>query len=181
MLKFSTIAHKYNLYIKGSDGNTQIRTSYQSKIKARRWPWNLTVYLLLTGSIFNAYHLYKLIHTDEIGQRITHLEFQHQVAIKLLQHPELFSRKKVSSISVSSTAKTFTMPSEHRLVKMSKRGYYITYKTTKERPTRRQPLSEIDRFGNARAKKCSQSWYACVGCGGSYCCQKKDCFDALHS
>ena len=36
MLKFSTIAHKYNLYIKGSDGNTQIRTSYQSKIKARR-------------------------------------------------------------------------------------------------------------------------------------------------
>ena len=63
---------------------------------------------------------------------MTHKEFQHQIVIKLLQDPELFGRKKVLSVSVLSTAKTFTMPSEHRLIKMSKRGYCIACKSIKK-------------------------------------------------
>ena len=112
---------------------------------------------------------------------MTHAEFQQQVAIKLLQNPELFGRKKVSSISISSTVKTLTMPSEHRLIKMSKKGYCIACKITQERPAKRQALAEIDGNEKKRRKRGSQSWYACAGCVGGYCCQKKDCFDALHS
>ena len=157
MLEFSTIAHEHNLYMGGSDGNAQVRANYQSKIKARRWPWSLTVCLLLAGSVYNAFHIYKLIHTDEIGQRMAHSEFQHQMAIKLLQDPELFSRKKASSISISSTANAFTMPSIHRLIKISKKGYCVTCKTTGERPAKRQPLGELDNFRYQRRKRGSQS------------------------
>ena len=82
---------------------------------------------------------------------------------------------------MSSTAKTFTILSVHRLIKMSKRGYCIACKPTKERPAKRQPLTEIDNFGNKRRKRGSESWYACAGCAGKYCCQKKECFEALHS
>ena len=35
MLKMSALIYKYNLHIKGSDNNTQIKASYQSKIRAR--------------------------------------------------------------------------------------------------------------------------------------------------
>ena len=38
--------------------------------------------------------------------------------------------------------------------------------------------AEIDRFGNKRRKSGLKSWCACAECEGSYCCQKKDCFDA---
>ena len=112
---------------------------------------------------------------------MTHTEFQQQVTIKLLQNPELFSRKKVSSISISSTIKTLTMPSKHRLIKMSKKEYYITCKITQERPAKRQALTEIDGNKKKKRKRGSQSWYACAGYVGGYYCQKKDCFDALHS
>ena len=116
------MAHEYNTHMGGLDGNAQVRAKYQSNIRANGWPWRLTVCLLLAGSVYNAYRIYKLIHTDELGKRMTHAEFQQQVATKLLQNPELFSRKKSSCISVSSIVKAFTRPLAHRLVKMSKRG-----------------------------------------------------------
>ena len=173
----------------GSDGNAQVRANYQSKIIARVWPWSLTVCLLLAGCVYNAYHLYKLIHTnekgkiDEIGKRMTHEDFQHQIAMKLLENPQVFGRKRPSTVSISTTSTGFTMPQEnkHRLVRMSKRGYCNVCKITKERPARRQALGEIDTNGKKRRIRGSESWYACVGCEGSYCCQTRDCFTALHS
>ena len=64
---------------------------------------------------------------------------------------------------------------------MPKKGYYIAYKVNKERPAKRQALGEIDGNGNKRQKRGSQTTYACVGCENNYCCQKEDCFEALHS
>ena len=181
VLELCAIAHEYNVHMGGSDGNAQVRANYQSNIRANGWPWRLTVCLLLAGSIYNTYHIYKLVHEDEIGKRMIHAEFQYEVAIRLLQNPELFGRKRPSSISISSTVRTFTKPSVYRLIKMVKRGYCIACKTTGERPAKRQPLAEIDTYGNKRRKRGSESWYACAGCEGTYCCQKKECFDALHS
>ena len=114
---------------------------------------------------------------------MTHVTFQHQIALKLLQNPEFFGRKQISPISISSNVniRRFTLTSAHRLVKRNKKGYYNACKITKERPAKRKALEEIDGNGNKRVKRGSQSWYGCVGCVGSYCCQKGDCFEAIHS
>ena len=175
------LAHEYNLHMGGSDSNAQVRASYQSKIRARVWPWSLTTCLLLAGCIYNSYYIYKLIHTDEVGKYITHEEFQHQIAMKLLENPAAFGRKRPSAVSILTTNKGFTLPPAHRLVKMSKKGYCIACRTSKERPAKRQALGEIDGNGNKRRFRGSESWYACVGCGGSYCCQKGECFEAIHT
>ena len=134
--------------------------------------------------MYNTYHIYKLIHKDdELRSLITHADFQHKVALKLLQNPMLFGRKQASAISISSTVKTqkFIFTSAHRLVKRDKKGYCGACRTTRERPAKRKALSEIDTNGNKRRKQGSQSWYGCAGCVGSYCCQKGDCFKAIHS
>ena len=73
------------------------------------------------------------------------------------------------------------MPSKHRLIKISKKEYYITYKITQERPTKRQALAEIDGNKKKKRKRSSQSQYACAGYVGGYYYQKKDSFDALYS
>ena len=61
VLEFCVIAYEYNLHMGGSDGNAQVRANYQSKIRANSWLWRLIVCLLLAGSVYNAYYLYKLI------------------------------------------------------------------------------------------------------------------------
>ena len=167
-----------------SDGNAQVRANYQSNIRANGWPWSLTICLLLAGSVYNAYYLYKLVHKDdELGELITHATFQHEIALRLLQNPELFGRQKASSISISSTVSTkrFILTSAHRLIRRVKRGYCSACKTTKERPAKREILGEIDNYGNKRKRNGSESWYGCAGCVGSYCCRKGDCFEAIHS
>ena len=94
-LELCAIAHKYNIHMGGSDGNAQVRANYQSNIRANGWPWRLTVCLLLTGSVYNAYHIYKLVHNDdELGKLITHSTFQYKITLKLLQNPEVFSKKE---------------------------------------------------------------------------------------
>ena len=114
---------------------------------------------------------------------MTYVIFQHEIALKLLENPELFSRKKVSEISIASTINTkkFTLTSAHGLVKRSKKGYYNAYKITKERPAKRQIIGEINQFGNKRQKKGSQTWYGYTGCVNSYYHQKGDCFEAIHT
>ena len=64
---------------------------------------------------------------------------------------------------------------------MSKKGYCNVCKIIKERLAKRQALGEINENGKKRRIQGSESWYACVGCEGSYCCQKGGCFTALHS
>ena len=66
VLELCVMAHKYNVHMGGSDANAQVRANYQSNIRANGWPWSLTVCLLLTGSVYNTYHLYKLICKDDV-------------------------------------------------------------------------------------------------------------------
>ena len=138
------LAHEYNIHMGGSDSNAQVRASYQTKIRASVWPWSLTTCLFLAGCVYNAYYLYKLIHTDEVGKKITHEDFQHQIAIKLLENPKVFGRKRSSKVSISTTNRGFILPETHRLVKMSKKGYCTVCKTNKERPAKRQAVVKGD-------------------------------------
>ena len=87
--------------------------------------------------MYNAYYLYKLIYIDEIGKRMTHIDFQHEIVIKLLDYPEVFGRKRPLIISILTTNKGFTLLKKHRLIKILKRGYCIMCKITKERPAKR--------------------------------------------
>ena len=113
---------------------------------------------------------------------MTHEDFQHQIALKLLQDPQVFGRIRPSAVSVSTTSRGFIQPQQnHRLAKISKKGYCIVCKINKERPAKRQALGEIDGNGNKRRKRGSETKYICVGCTGSYCCNNRDCFEALHS
>ena len=101
--------------------------------------------------------------------------------MKLLENPKVFDRKKPSTISISTTNKGFTLPQKHRLVRISRKGYCKICKINKERSARKQALREIDGNGNKRRKRGSETMYVYIGCSDSYCCQKKDCFEALHT
>ena len=83
--------------------------------------------------------------------------------LKLLENPKVFGRKKPLIVSILTTNRGFTKPQEHRLIKISKRGYCIIFKTIKERLVRRQALAEIDRNKNKRRKHSSESQYAYIG------------------
>ena len=112
---------------------------------------------------------------------MTHKDFQHEIAIKLLENPKVFDRKRFLTIFISITNKGFTLPQEYRLVRISKKEYYKICKINKERPVKRQILREIDGNRNKRRKRGSKTIYVYIKCSDSYYYQKKDCFKALHT
>ena len=170
MIGMCVLAYEYNIHMGGSDSNAQVRANYQSNIRVLTWPWSLTKYLLLIEYVYNAYYLYKLIHLEEISKRMAYIDFQHEIAIKLLNHPEVFGRKRPLIVSILTTNKGFTLPEKHRFFKILKRGYYIVCKIIKKRLAKRQVFREIDGNGIKRRKRGLQSWYVCIECLASYCC-----------
>ena len=68
---------------------------------------------------------------------MTYKDFQHEIAMKLLENPKVFDRKKPLTISISITNKGFTLLQEYRLVRISKKEYCKIYKINKKRLAKR--------------------------------------------
>ena len=68
---------------------------------------------------------------------MTHINFQHEITMKLLDYLEIFGRKRPLTVSILIINKGFTLLEKHRLIKISKRGYYTVCKITKKRLAKR--------------------------------------------
>ena len=73
---------KYNKHMGGSDANSQCRSYYSADTCSFRYWWPLFK-LLLDGAVLNAFNLWKILESEST---LSHLNFQHRIATKLVQN-----------------------------------------------------------------------------------------------
>ena len=180
-LPFPTAVRQYNKNMGGSDGNAQVRAYYSSETRSFCYWWCLFKFLL-DASILNAYTLWKLQFPDS---KLSHVDFQYQVAMSLIQNPAGTGRKRATIVQVIGRKDKGLAELEHDWVLLQKRAYCQICCVNKDRPLRerkRKPLGEIE--GNVVKRprqRGPQTLWGCKGCPGSACCQESSCWEALHS
>ena len=85
---------------------------------------------LLSAAVYNSYYLYKLIHPDS---KLSHKDFQHEVAMKLVQNSAEDERKRESTVQISGEKDASIQPNHH-YIKLSKKQYCEACKVEKSRP-----------------------------------------------
>ena len=131
---------------------------------------------LLSAAVYNSYYLYKLIHPDS---KLSHKDFQHEVAMKLVQNSAENERKRKSTVQLSGEKDASTLP-DHHYIKLSKKKYCEVCKVKKSRPKKWKILEEIDDFGNKRQKWAFETTWACEKCMNKPICRQNSCWEAIH-
>ena len=169
--------HEYNLHMGGSDSSAQVRQYYECTIRSNRYWWDLFKFILL-GAVTNAYTLYRLANPTST---MTHLQFQHRIALDLLQEPAGNARKRVHPIQISGAKTPEVSTPLHDWVLLGKRQYCQVCRNSKKRPHRRQILGEIDLNRKISRQRGSQTSWGCNPCANSAICHTTDCWNAFHS
>ena len=164
-------------WVGGSDGSAQIRQYYECTIRSNRYWWDLFKFIIL-GAVTNAYNLYRLANPTST---ITHLQFQHRIALDLLQDPAGNGRKRAHSIQVSGARSPEVPRPTHEWLHLDKKHYCLVCKETGKRPHRRQVLGEIDHNRKVPKKRGSQTRWGCTACPNSAICHTADCWNAFHT
>ncbi|SLM35791.1 PiggyBac transposable element-derived protein [Lasallia pustulata] len=180
-LPFPTAIRHYNKHMGGSDGNAQGRAYYSPETRSFRYWWPLFKFLI-DASILNAYILWKLQYP---ASKLSHVEFQHQIALALLRSPAGTGRKRATIVQVIGRKDKGLAELEHDWILRQKRAYCQICCVNKDRPLRerkRKPLGKIE--GNVVKRprqRGPQTLWGCKGCQGSACCRNASCWEALHS
>ena len=175
---------EYNQDMGWVDSNAQLRASYYPDVKDRRAWWRLFLFLL-TASVVNTYILYRKLNPDS---KLTHFEFQEEIAKCLLQHP-IPARIRSAKLKITpSTPQDLTAlwedselkESGHRLVRRPKRTHCHYCKeegvVRSSIPQKRKALAEMDpnverpKTGPKRIRsRAPQTSWQCEKCGEAIC------------
>jgi len=97
---------EYNQYMGGSDNHAKLNSFYSTSQHYHRRNWLPLFYLLLDAAVTNAYILYK---QSVKNNKLSHAEFQEEIAIGLLRTPGAILRRRRPNLATSnrnSRAKT---------------------------------------------------------------------------
>ena len=131
---------------------------------------------LLNTAVYNSYYLYMLIHSDS---NLSHKNFQHEIAMKLVQNSAENKRKREFTVQISDEKDAFTQSKCH-YIKLSKKKYCEACKKKKSRSEKWKILKEIDDFDNKRCKWRSQTTWACEECMNKFIYRQNSCWEAIH-
>ncbi|WP_375449345.1 hypothetical protein [uncultured Nostoc sp.] len=92
VLPISLPIREYNKHIGGSDANSQARSYYSADTQSFRYWWPLFKLMLDAAVLLNAFNLWRILKPDST---LSHIDFQHTIAMKLVQNPLVFGRKYV--------------------------------------------------------------------------------------
>jgi hypothetical protein len=127
MMNYETlnVARDYNNHMNGVDVADQLRGSYPTKIRSRKW-WHVFFWWVLDTCICNAYVMYSVHCTSISSSPMSHLQFREQLALALMEHSTATtassspSKKRIHSMN----ARPVLVPSAHhfpvRVAKNSK-------------------------------------------------------------
>ena len=176
-LAFPIAVRQYNKHMGGSDGNAQGRAYYSPGTRSFRYWWPLFKFLL-DASILNAYILWQLQFSES---KLSHVDFQHQVATSLCQNPDGTGRKRATKVEVIGVEGLKDL--DHDWVRLKKRAYCQVCQVNKDRPSKkRKPLMDItNSVTKKQRQRGPQTFWGCKGCEGSACCREASCWNALHS
>lgn len=176
-IPFPTAIQQYNQHMGESDSNAQVRAYYSPETWSFRYWWPLFKYLL-DASILNAYTLWKLRFP---ASKLSHVDFQHQVAMSLVQDPAGTDRKRATNVEVTGLEGLKDL--EHDWAQLKKRAYCQVCQLNGDRPSKKpRPLAETtNSVTNKRRQRGPQTLWGCKGCMGSACCRGSSCWEALHS
>ena len=153
----------------------QVQHYYSFNVWCCHYWWSLTMFLM-SAAVYNSYYLYKLIH---LNSKLSHKNFQHEVAMKLVQNSAENERKWESTVQLSGEKDAFTLP-DHHYIKLSKKKYCEACRMKKSRPKKWKILEEIDDFGNKRQLRASETTWTCEGCMNKSICRQNSCWEAIH-
>lgn len=162
---------EYNRHMGGSDGNAQQRSYYSSQCPDSRYWWPLFTFLL-DAAVLNSFKLWGRLYPDS---KLTHSEFQHQIAEVLMTNGA--TRKHSINLSISEKKpvdKSTSCEWEHT----GKKSYCRPCREEEVRLRKRRALEEISENATKK-RRTPQTRWQCKSCGP--CCKKEDCWRALHS
>lgn len=162
----------YNKHMGGSDGNAQQRaTGSPAKHRDVRYWWPMFVFML-EACILNAHILFKL---NTPKSRLSHREFQRQIAFALLRNPAGQSKQRIIAPELNRKRK-FPGP-EHEWIHLSKKKRCTA--CTQNR-IMRKPLQPIAANPTKRKRPAETRW----GCKHPDCSDKAickpGCWDKAH-
>lgn len=137
---------------------------------------------LLDAAILNAYILFRLDHPTS---KVSHSEFQRQIALALVRDPTGQRRKKPYDFGNDNSSVELE---EHRRKQLKRKLTCTACKSSKrKRPSKGAPLEEMDVNVPTRRPRtqdrASQSYYGFTSpdCEGLGCCLTARCWEELHA
>lgn len=162
---------EYNKHMGGSDANSQCRSYYSADTRSFRYWWPLFK-LLLDGAVLNAFNLWKILKPEST---LSHINFQHEIAMKLVQNPLVISRKYAPRVQVIGRNPSVPLP-QHHFVRLDKKTYCQVCRLKRNTRKRgRDPLAPTDGNTDWKTKRPFQTSWGCGGCPKSACCHSVEC------
>jgi Transposase IS4 len=87
--------HDYNQNMGGSDSHAQQSSYYSTAQHYHQRNWLPLFYMLIDAAVTNSYILYKHSDASKTGKKLTHVEFQQEIAKALLRGPGAILRKRL--------------------------------------------------------------------------------------
>lgn len=116
----------YNEHMDGFNNNTQMRQYYSFVTQFFRYWWPL-FRLLVDASILNSYTLWQLAQPDS---QLSHQDFQHEIAMQLIQNPAGNTRQRPPKNSVTGLPSCVPPPDYH-WIQLAKKQYCIICRVDK--------------------------------------------------
>jgi hypothetical protein len=170
----------YNLHMGGSDRAAQQLVTYAEDIKSLKY-WFSLLRFYLSASAMNSFRLWQLANPES---KLTHYEFQSQIALELMRNPEgqAQARRRASKIHISGSKKNSHEMPTHSWLPYEMKSYCKVCEITRNRPSR-PALGAIDVniVAGKKRKRGSQTYWGCTGCPESHICRTKECWSEFHS
>lgn len=111
---------------------------------------------------------------------LSHIDFQHSVALKLTQNPLAIGRKYAPQLKLEGRDPMVDPPTHH-FIRLGKKTYCDVCRARRNPRTRpRLALAPVDGNRPLRTKRPAQTTWGCGGYTQSACCHSADCFRELH-
>ena len=144
---------EYNKHIGGSDANSQGRSYYSADMRSFRYWW-LLFKLLLDGGWLNVFNPWKILNPQS---KLSHVNFQHEIAMKLVKNPLVFGEKYAPQIQMIGNNPSVP-PLHHNFVHPDKKTSCQVLRLKRNTRKRgRDPLASIDGNENWKIKGTSQT------------------------
>ena len=169
---FPRPTNDYNKHMGGSDGNQQQRQYYSTPHHTDRRYWWVLFMFILHAAVLNAYLLYKV---DFPESKMTHSEFQREIALHLLRNPVGNTHRGLYSFTNDNPS--VPRPA-HRWTELPKRQ---TCDPCRRAGRKRKALGDITNTANKKRRP-PQTQYGCIheACKGLAAC-KPGCWNEFHS